>query len=216
MFPFDPSRVSIEELRQLGLSPKVARTFVRFREKGGIFRNPEDLQKVYGMKPEDVQRLTPYVRFSKPGPEDSIGPPPVESPVAPKLVRIDINQASAKEWRQLYGIGPVLSDRITRFREKLGGFSSVEQVRETYGLPDSTFEKIHPSLLASSIFRPLAVNRLGWKELSQHPYLTRRQARAIVAYRQQHGRFSSPSDLDKVLALPRGVRAKLKPYWNFD
>jgi competence protein ComEA len=137
------------------------------------------------MTPEDARRLTPYARFPKPPkplPEDSLERQPPA--IAPKPLRVDINRASAEDWQRLYGIGPVLSDRIIRFRDKLGGFSTVEQVRETYGLPDSTFENIYDQLELSPIFRPLAVNRLGWEELSGHPYLDRRQAQAIVAYRR--------------------------------
>ncbi|NJL77073.1 MAG: helix-hairpin-helix domain-containing protein, partial [Saprospiraceae bacterium] len=36
------------------------------------------------------------------------------------------------------------ANRIVKFREALGGFASVEQVAETYQLPDSTFQKIKP------------------------------------------------------------------------
>lgn len=217
LFEFDPRTVRAEELQEMGLSEKVALTFVRFREKGGKFEKPEDLLRVYGMTPEDVRRLTPYVRFPRTPsrtPADSLE----EAFSAPETepLRIDINRASASEWQQLYGIGPVLSARIVRFREKLGGFHAVEQIRETYGLPDSTFQKIKPFLEGSAILRPLAVNSLEWRALSDHPYLNRRQARAIVAYRRQHGPFSCTADLDKVLALPEEVRTKMKPYWNFD
>jgi competence ComEA-like helix-hairpin-helix protein len=217
LFHFNPQTVSAQELQELGLSGKVARTFVHFREKGGTFEKPADLLKVYGMTPEDARRLTPYARFPKPPkplPEDSLERQPPA--IAPKPLRVDINRASAEDWQRLYGIGPVLSDRIIRFRDKLGGFSTVEQVRETYGLPDSTFENIYDQLELSPIFRPLAVNRLGWEELSGHPYLDRRQAQAIVAYRRQHGPFSSASDFDKVLVLPEELRGRLRPYWGFD
>ena len=66
---------------------------------------------------------------------------------AKKMLVINVNAARAEDLKALPGIGDVLSERIVRFRNKLGKFSSVEEVGKTYGLPDSTFQKIKPYLV---------------------------------------------------------------------
>lgn len=220
-FPFDPNTISLDSLRQLGLPPQVAQTLINYRRAGGVFRRPGDLGKVYGMTTPHLERLLPYVELPAP-PADSAGSrwaapdslPAFPAPDPPTVV--DINRADAAAWAQLPGIGPVLSDRIIRFRERLGGFVAITQVAETYGLADSVFQAIRPRLRYSPPFRRLAINDADWETLSAHPYLNRRQARALVAYRQAHGPFSGPEALAPVRALPPEIRQRLLPYLSFE
>lgn len=217
LFPFNPNEVSARDLRRLGLSERAAATFIRYREKGARFFKPADIGKVYGVTEADVKRLSPFVRLPEQRADDKEEPSPEglqkKESTSPL---IDINRADAETWRRLYGIGPVLSARIVRFREKLGGFAGIEQVAETYGLPDSTFQSMRSRLIFSPITRPLAINRLDEAGLSDHPYIDRRLARAIVAYRIQNGPFKALTDLEKMYAMPEAVREKLKPYLSFD
>ena len=171
LFKFDPNTVSKDELVRLGLSPRTAQTLINFRSKGGRFFKREDLKKIYGLRQEDYNRLEKWVSiqrkqadFSKEkwdekevvmkAPEATIEEKR-EKPFYPKKeyepVTIDINTATAEEWQQLRGIGPGYSKRIVNFRNKLGGFTSIGQVGETYGLPDSVFQKIVPFLTSSPI-----------------------------------------------------------------
>ena len=227
LFPFDPNRASLSELLALGIAPRVAQTLINYRKKGGVFRQPGDLERIYGLEPEILERLLPFIRI----PEDPEGRPAGDpgrrqEPAAgqgfhvpaaePGPVLIDINQATPDEWQRLYGIGPVLSARIVRFRDKLGGFASADQLAETYGLPDSTFQRIRQNLAISPVLRKLAVNRLGWRELAAHPYLNERQAQAIERYRLEHGRFTGTDDLVRVRVLPAETLEKLSPYFSFE
>lgn len=65
-------------------------------------------------------------------------------------VRIDINRADTSEWKRLRGIGSVLSKRIVKYRDKCGGFKSVEQLRKIYGLSEETYQSILPHLKMES------------------------------------------------------------------
>lgn len=206
LFPFDPNQVDEAAFFQLGLSPLVIRNVVKYRENGGVFRKKEDLRKIYGLTEAQYLRLAPFI---------SIAPPPGKEAGAGKLHRIDINRASPEEWARLYGIGPVLSQRIVRFREKLGGFSGIDQVAETYGLPDTTFNHIRPYLDPSPVLRKLPLNRGTAEELAAHPYLNLRQARAMVAFRQNHGPFNEVVDLARTGVLDEATIEKIMPYLDF-
>lgn len=218
-FLFDPNTVSFDSLRRLGVPARVARTLINYREAGGIFRRPADLKKVYGMTADHLERLLPQVAL--PAVPDSTGDAaPASDSLLPETASVpplvvDVNRADAATWAQLRGIGPVLSERIVRFRERLGGFTSIDQVAETYGLPDSTFEVIRPQLRSSPPLRRLAINELDWQTLRKHPYLNRREARALVAYRQAHGPFSGPEALSQVRALNRQTLTRILPYLTF-
>ncbi|RYY19288.1 MAG: hypothetical protein EOO04_22315, partial [Chitinophagaceae bacterium] len=114
---------------------------------------------------------------------------------------IDINSADTSDWSKLPGIGPVLSQRIIKYRDRLGGFYSVLQVAEVYGLPDSVFNKIRPYLTKVAGVRKINVNEVTPDILEQHPYMKRHQARAIVDYRVQHGIFKELEDLKQVVSI---------------
>jgi len=218
-FSFNPNTATEAELSALGLSKRVIRTLLNFRSKGGQFYQKEDLQKIYGLKQEEYEQLAPYIEIpTKAAP--SIPPSIAKAGIPSDLphsyekapVRIDINQATAEEWQQLRGIGPAYAKRIVSFREKLGGFVNIEQVAETYHLPDSTFQAIRLSLRPSPITNPLAINTAEAKQLQAHPYLNWKQANAIVNYRMQHGYFTQKEDLYQLHALPKVVVDKIIPY----
>src|SRR6185436_20843184 len=104
---------------------------------------------------------------------------------------IDINTADTTAFISLPGIGSKLAVRIVTFREKLGGFYSVLQIGETFGLPDSTFQKIKQYLkLENTTIKKININTATVDELKAHPYIKWSIANPIVAYRNEHGRFS--------------------------
>lgn len=209
-FDFDPNTADEATLRKLGISEKVARVILNYREKGGRFRKKEDLAKIYSLPEADYQRLEPFIRIDP-------GQPAAKTaqPMAAAAVLIDINKASAEDWQRLRGVGATTAGRIVAYREKLGGFASVEQVGETFGLPDSTFQHIKSQLDFSPIFKSLAVNAAGIDELDAHPYLSRKEATALAAYRANHGDFKNFEDVKKVKALSSKTLEKIKPYLEY-
>lgn len=210
-FNFDPNTADEATLRKLGISEKVARVILNYREKGGRFRKKEDLAKIYSLPEADYQRLEPYIQID-PGQASAKA---AESMTAPVAIQIDINKASAEEWQRLRGVGATTASRIVSYREKLGGFASVEQVGETFGLPDSTFQHIKSQLNVSPVFKTLAVNAVGIDELDAHPYLSRKEATAMAAYRANHGDFKNFEDVKKVKALSSKTLEKIRPYLEY-
>ncbi len=213
---FDPNTIAKEELLSFGLPEKIVDRMVKFRNAGGKFRNPEDLKKIYGMKEEWVTELLSWMEIIK---SQKIDPekvnfskkkvPKKENPIT------DINQASFEDWQNLSGIGPYYADKIMGYREKLGGFVSVDQILETNGLPDSVKQSILPALRLSDIFRKIKINSATTKEMAIHPYITWKEANAIFKYRKNHGSFESRTDLEKVLALKPDLIERMVPYLDF-
>ncbi|NRB49055.1 MAG: helix-hairpin-helix domain-containing protein [Saprospiraceae bacterium] len=221
-FPFDPNTVSKEELLQLGLSKKVASTWVNFRNKGGVFQKLHDVKKIYGLSEKQYQALKPLITLPEPAGRDTgqaNANIPIEAiPISYErpTIAIDINQAEATDWEQLRGIGPAYARRIMNFREKLGGFISIDQVAETYQLPESTFQAIRPFLRSSPIKQPIKINHADAKTLQSHPFLNWKEAKAIVNYRFQHGKFSQVDDLHALHALSKETILRIGPYLSFE
>jgi len=133
---------------------------------------------------------------------------------AKQNILIDINNASIDDWQKLYGIGPYYAKRITEFRDKLGGFYSIDQVGETYYLPDSVYLKIRPFLVYKSPQQRIDVNKADYNQLAGHPYISPKQANSILNYRKQHGPYKHTSDLRKIISLDTDFINKVSPYLN--
>ncbi|MEM9916636.1 MAG: helix-hairpin-helix domain-containing protein [Bacteroidota bacterium] len=215
LFHFDPNLADQQTLQTLGFSPKVVRTILNYRQKGGRFRKAEDLSKIYGLSTTTFDRIAPYISLKDTDVQSLKSPTKSNRKIDIVKPIVDINQADQQSWEQLYGIGPTYAKRIVNFRNKLGGFASIEQVGETYYLPDSTFQKIRPQLRLSPIFKQISINQATVKELFAHPYINTKEARLIVSYRDQHGPYKEGEDLQKIKVISKDRLQKMTPYFNF-
>lgn len=221
LFHFDPNTITAEQWRQLGLRERTITTILNFIGKGGRFYQPADLKKIYGLRESEFERLRSYIqipddkrdsKYNAGQREDGARNPFKERGNA-VVNAVDINAAGLEAFIALPGIGNTLAARIISFREKLGGFYAVEQVQETYGLPDSTFQKIRPLLvMGDSAVRKININTAGLEALKSHPYIRWQLASVIVQYRQQHGLFKSLDDIRKLVPVSAGVYQKILPY----
>ena len=225
LFYFDPNTISSSDWKRLGLRDKTIKTIENYLSKGGHFYKPEDLQKIYGLHDDEYERLRPYIKiesntsrtnddFASTKSKDEIQP---AKTYVPRYSIININTADTTAFISLPGIGSKLAARIVTFREKLGGFYSVEQIGETYGLPDSTFQKIKQYLkLDNPLLKKININTATIDELKAHPYIKFSLANPIVAYRNEHGAFSKIEDIKKVMAVTDEIYKKIAPYLTID
>ncbi len=216
-FEFNPNTATENDWKRLGISGKTTRTIQKYLAHGGHFYHPDDLEKIWGMPVEDARRLKPWVRISPAFPQSKntswsqqkINFPSTQKKSGP----VDINLADSNAFIALPGIGHTLAKRIISFREKLGGFYSPNQVAETFGLPDSTFQKIRFQLsLSNSTVKKININSAGIEEMKTHPYVRYGMANAIVQFRNQHGPFHTVDDLRKIGSVSEEALNKAKPY----
>ncbi|RYY57148.1 MAG: hypothetical protein EOO09_03715 [Chitinophagaceae bacterium] len=236
LFRFDPNTLGENGWRELGLRDRTIETILKYRGKGGQFREPADLEKIYGLSPGLRNRLLPFVRIAPGAPgntrhfqpmgqrrETSNIPPapitaagyrhPYPARTTPARGSIDLNNTDTSSLVALPCIGSKLAARILQFRDRLGGFHSVEQLREVYGITDSAFQVIRPFLRADAAgCRLIAINEVSLDELKKHPYLRFDLARTIISYRQEHGGFRELDDLQKMTVMPAMTYEKIRPY----
>lgn len=130
---------------------------------------------------------------------------------------IDINDCDSSLLVTLPGIGPVLSSRIIKYRNLLGGYVSVSQLREVYGLPDETFEMILPLItVLSQDVHKIQINKAGFKELLRHPYLEKSEVSAILKYRELKGTIGDVNDLIDHKLITEERALKILPYLEYD
>jgi DNA uptake protein ComE-like DNA-binding protein len=215
LFPFDPNHTSYDTLTMLGLSEKQARTIISYRNRGGRFRQPSDVRKIYGIDEQTAAKLIPYIKIEK----DTGRLGYFQSGIIAdqkKPERIDLNKADSASLERLPGLGPVLSLRIIKYRKLLGGFASAEQLKEVYGLPEATFTLLTGRVFAdSSDIAGININNADFKVLSKHPYLDKYDIQAILKYKELKGRISKLSELVDNKVLTATKAKKISPYLKF-
>lgn len=219
LFPFNPNKASLQELEALGISPDIAGRIINYRNKGGRFFTKNDLLKIYDFPKGKFFQLSPYItlpsKLDKRKEPARLNPQRTSNvPEEKESAPFDINLADTIQLQQIYGIGPVLSSRIVKYREILGGFVSMEQLLEVYGLDSVVVHKLHEKSEISDDFTPLKINlnTADLNTLKSHPYISYNLARMIIAFREQHGPFNRLEDLKEIHPISEDVYNKIHLY----
>jgi competence protein ComEA len=196
LFPFNPNLISTLEWNKMGINDALSQRIEKYKTAGGKFKIKSDLRKIYGfpeetylvlhqfillpdslVKTEPKKKQKPVVRIKKPS----------------KL--ININTANETQLETIYGIGPVLSKRILKYRTLLGGFVYKEQLKEVYGLDNLAVEQIIKTTFIAPDFQPLQIE-IHNPGLPYHPYLNKDQAKILVALFKNKKTLSKEDLLD--------------------
>ncbi|MBI1768358.1 MAG: helix-hairpin-helix domain-containing protein [Bacteroidetes bacterium] len=213
LFSFDPNQSTTKEFMDLGFDKSLASRIVNYRTKGGKFLVKRDLMKIYEIDSSFYQKLRPFINLP-----DSISKRKSIQKVGVKertfVAKFDLNKADSSQLIKIYGIGTKLSQRIIVYREKLGGYISDSQLKEVYGLDSTVVNELISKSFIGKDFQPrqINVNVATEKELGAHPYIKYKLAKAIVAYRMQHGLFASVDELNKITLIDGRTFSKMRPY----
>ena len=198
LFRFDPNTIDSLALDSLSLPARVKHNLLKYRQKGGHFYKANDLRKIYGMNDSLLSLIGQYVQIVNMGKQVVMNPKLTSQRKIEKTrhdykrktvqMIIEINAASADDLTRLRGIGPILSKRIIKYRNLLGGFCRLDQLSEVYGLKQETIENIIPYLsINTQLIEKVNVNFAEPKQLTKHPYISWVLANAIVDFRSKNG-----------------------------
>lgn len=129
--------------------------------------------------------------------------------------KIFINNSDTTDWKKVPGIGSSYASRIVKYRALLGGYVSIEQLREVYGMDDERYESIISYIDVDELVTKLSVNKLEFKELLKHPYLNYKQVQAIVNLRKKKGDIKSMNELYILNEFTDDDIARIEPYLEF-
>lgn len=218
---FDPNIASLHELIGLGLDERIAQRLINYRSKGGKFFIPDDVARIYGMDTLWISQAEPYMKFPQPETYPSEKPwskardTSENTPSEPKqtVQVVELNTADSQALVQIPGVGGYTAREIIKMRQGLGGFLSYEQLLDIYAMHDQTFESLLKyTTLDTALMQRININTCDLHRLGRHPYLTWKQARVIINYRQQHGDFQSTRDILKTVVVSDSVYALIKDY----
>ena len=199
LFKFNPNTISTNEWQKLGITAKQAAIIKNYTTKGGRFRKAEDLQKIYGLTKVDYARLAPFIVIP-------------EQKAKPNMM-VELNTADSAKLTTIDGIGGAYAKRIIYYRERLGGFTSKEQLKEVFGMDDLKYDEIKAQVKADpNRIRKININTITFDKLRLMPYLNYKQVNAIIEYRNQHGSYASIHDLQNIAIIDDNILRKIEPY----
>jgi DNA uptake protein ComE-like DNA-binding protein len=220
LFPFDPNGLPVDQWMALGLSERQAAVIHKYEAGGGRFRSKRDVAKMRVVDPELFVQWAPFIQLP-----DSLAPR--EDPTGgdaraardfpPRYVprAVEVNSADSVALVAVPGIGPSFAKGIIKYRDRLGGFHSLDQLAEVYVLkdkPDAVATLKQRLVLDTLVIRRISVNTATVEELAAHPYLGWKVAKALVAYRGQHGGFSDVAGIKGCVLVNDSLFRKLAPY----
>lgn len=207
---FNPNFLDDARGYRWGMSVAEIDRLLAFRQTGKFVNSADEFQQVTQVPDSVLAKMAPYFSFpdwvnkrkgSKPTyDQHRMRAGKVEKPA----VITDINTATQEELMAVYGIGPGYSKRILAMREQLGGFVSMQQMQDVYGLPADVVEALNKKfgILSAPAVRKVRINDASLSELAKFPYFRYALAREIVAYRSMNGGVKSAADLEKIKNFP--------------
>ncbi|MDR2042615.1 MAG: helix-hairpin-helix domain-containing protein [Tannerella sp.] len=130
---------------------------------------------------------------------------------------LELNTADTTALKKVPGIGSAYATRIVKYRNLLGGFHTVTQLREVYGVDEDKYAALSPWFtVEASHVRKLPVNALPMDSLRKHPYISYRQARAIERLRKQKKQLSGWENLQLLDEFTEADKLRILPYLSFE
>ena len=227
---FDPNTVDSMTLIGFGIKWWKVRNFLHYRAAGKVFRSAEEMGKTYGWTEEDVEKVRGYVRGERlfgetekhrreawterkrrDEREDRVT---YTSNKFRSLTKVDVNTADTALLRRIPGVGEKISEAIVKYRKRLGGFHSVEQLTE--------IKIVSPELLewfevpSSPNLQSINLNKASFQALNRHPYISYEQAKALLQYIRLYGKVKDEKALLETGIFSKEEVERLKPYMTFE
>lgn len=172
-------------------------------------------------QPEKTTKSVALASESKKGSPSPSSKPIAASPEAARPAAassrrpptLDLNTADSTMLVELPQIGTVMASRIHRYRNRLGGYVTLEQLFEVKGMDTARFETVKPYLvLETTSITKIDVNRDDFKTLLRHPYLEYEQVKSIVNHRERKGLIR---DWNQLQGIVGEVNPLLREYVSF-
>ncbi|RVU89626.1 helix-hairpin-helix domain-containing protein [Flavobacterium columnare] len=210
--PFNPNFITDFKGYKLGMSIEEINRLLAYRKKGKYVNSSKEFQEITQISDSLLASMASYFKFpdwvlknkNKNKEETTRFTVPKQYNKRDTWVKKDINLATKEDLMKVYGIGDVISDRILKNRETLGGFVSMEQLQDVWGLSPEVILELNKKFILLKIpeIVKLKINEASSKELLKIPYLKYPVVREIVGFRSMNNGIHSVEDLLKIKTFP--------------
>ncbi len=218
LHPFDPNTADSTTLIEEGLPHWIVRMMMNYRRKGGRYKQVEDLKKIPHIPDTVYARIAPFVEIdSSLWIGDTLhNKQHIARWQQKRDTILELNSCDTAQLKLLKGIGTYTAQQIVTYRKRLGGYVSVEQLREVRGLQSASDTLLQHFIVCADSIHPIHVNFSSVERLQKHPYITFAQAKAIYEYRRERYRLHNISDLRNVEVFKEEDLLRLAPYLSFE
>ncbi|HRM11909.1 MAG TPA: helix-hairpin-helix domain-containing protein [Flavobacterium sp.] len=223
MYLYNPNFITDYKGYKLGMSVDEIDRLLAFRKENKYVNSSQEFQNVTKVSDSLLNVMSPYFKFpdwvNKKKEYKAFKKYPNQAfAKKEKIVLIDINQATKEDLIKIYGIGEAISVRILKQKEVLGGFVSMEQMKDVWGLSPEVIENLNSHFKVSVLpnFKKIDINNASLKELSQFYYFKYPLAKEIVTYRSMKGNISNIEDLTKIKGFPVDKAKTIELYLAFN
>lgn len=209
LFKFNPNEASDDEFKELGFSVRQIEAIRKYLAKSGSFKTKSDFLKMKIIGEAQKSRINGMIDL----PDEIEGSMQINK-TNKNAVHLEINSADTTMLKQLPGIGSILAKRIVKYRDLLGGYYSISQLKEVYGLQEETIHQIENQLEVNvSAIKRIDINFSAKNELSKHPYIKYTLAEKIVKFRSKYGKIQNLEVLRDSMILNIDEYTRIKPYF---
>lgn len=222
-FPFNPNTADSATLIRVGLKSWQVKNLLAYRRAGGHWKDADDFKRLYGLSEEEYQRLSPYIQIPPPikdvyfTEKDRVRQDSLRQLRPEKFVELtvlDLNTVDTLTLRKIPGIGVGYSRAIVSYRQRLGGFVNVAQLKDIEGLPDRIEEWF--TVDENAEVNRIPINKSDFKTLVRHPYLSYEQVKVITTHIRKYGQLRSWKDLQLYPEFTPQDFERLTPYFVFE
>ena len=222
IFPFNPNYITDYKGAQLGMSLVEIDKLLAFRKTGKFINSRKEFQKVTTISDALLNSISPYFKFPNWVVERNQNMQLSTSRDTRlfakkskyKLTSTDINLAVKEDLKTINGIGEKLSERIIKYRSKLQGFSTRNQLYEVWGLDTEVVDKL---LLVFKVInlpniKKINVNTVSFRELLKNPYLDYELCKKIFEYKDEVAELQDISELKNIIGFPLDLYHRIVLY----
>ena len=212
IFPFNPNYITDYKGAQLGMSLVEIDKLLAFRKTGKFINSEKEFQKVTSISDSLLHSISPYFKFPdwvvKKKQNRQLSTSRDTRLFAKKskyiLTSTDINLAVKEDLKTINGIGEKLSERIIKYRSKLQGFSTPNQLYEVWGLSAEVAVKVLLvfKLVKLPNIQKINVNTVSFKELLKNPYIDYELCKKIFNYKDEVAELQDISELKNIIGFP--------------
>ena len=210
--PIGIDTASVSTLCKIGFSKYQATIINHYLKKGGKINNTYDLSKIYSMDEAVLNSTKSLIIY----PDSTIREKDYSSKSIfkkKKQAMLELNVIDSAALDSMYFMSSSLSGRIINYRNKLGGFFELSQLKLVYGIDSLVYAKISPNLTVdSALVNRVLINKVSMEQLAKHPYFGYKLAKVICNYRLQHGPFKSKLELKKIILINEEIFRKIERY----